>query len=46
MIDTPSGPVKIVRVGNNPPVTVPVVLVTKKPPVAEDVKFRHIFGMK
>lgn len=46
VIDTPSGPVKIVRVGNNPPVTVPVVLVTKKPAVAEDVKFRHIFGMK
>ncbi|KAI5808966.1 hypothetical protein DFH27DRAFT_246683 [Peziza echinospora] len=44
VIDTPSGPVKIVRVGNNPPVTVPVVLVTKKAPV-EDVKFRHIFGL-
>lgn len=46
VIDTPNGPVKIVRVGNNPPVTVPVVLVTKKAPVAEEVKFRHIFGMR
>lgn len=46
VIDTPNGPVKIVRVGNNPPVTVPVVLVTKKAPVADDVKFRHIFGMR
>ncbi|KAF8440114.1 hypothetical protein BGX38DRAFT_1318290 [Terfezia claveryi] len=46
VIDTPNGPVKIVRVGNNPPVTVPVVLVTKKAPVVDDVKFRHIFGMR
>lgn len=48
VIDTPNGPVKIVKVGNYPPVTVPVVLVTKKAPVAppEEVKFRHIFGMR
>ncbi|RPB28278.1 hypothetical protein L211DRAFT_371641 [Terfezia boudieri ATCC MYA-4762] len=46
VIDTRDGPVKIVRVGNNPPVTVPVVLVTKKAPVVDDVKFRHIFGMR
>lgn len=39
VIDTPNGPVKIVKVGNNPPVTVPVVLVTKKAPVVDDVKF-------
>jgi len=45
VIETPTGPVKIVRVGNNPPVTVPVVLVTKKAPVVED-KFRHIFTGK
>lgn len=45
VIDTPAGPVKIVRVGNNPPVTVPVVLVTKKAPVAEEVKFRNIFSL-
>jgi len=30
VIDTPNGPVKIVKVGGYPPVTVPVVLVTKK----------------
>ena len=44
MIDTPNGPVKIVRVGNNPPVTVPVVLVTKKAPVEPDLKLRTLFG--
>lgn len=37
VIDTPSGPVKIVKVGGYPPVTVPVVLVTKK---------AHVFGGK
>jgi len=37
VIETPNGPVKVVKVGGYPPVTVPVVLVTKK---------AHVFGGK
>ena len=46
VIDTPNGPVKIVKVGNNPPITVPVVLVTKKPVVVEEGSRFNLFGRR